>query len=156
MIFSLVHVSICESESAVTQSCPALCDTINCSLRDFSVHGIFQARVLEWVAISFSRGSSWLRDQTRVSCIVGRCFYHPSHQGNIILDSKGEQFWCLRGEGLQEGDSGRFHVSGWCPHAAKVSPEEQGKITAWSDSGGWRDWVPRGKGASLELPCVCI
>ena len=37
-----------------------------------SVHGIFQARVLEWVAMSFSRGSSWLRDWTQVSCIVGR------------------------------------------------------------------------------------
>ena len=39
-----------------------------------SVHGILQARVLEWVAISFSRGSSWPRDRTQVSCIVGRCF----------------------------------------------------------------------------------
>ena len=39
-----------------------------------SIHGIFQARVLEWVATSFSRGSSRSRDQTQVSCIVGRCF----------------------------------------------------------------------------------
>ena len=39
-----------------------------------SVHGIFQARVLEWVAISFSRGSSWPRDQTQVSHVVGRRF----------------------------------------------------------------------------------
>ena len=39
-----------------------------------SVRGIFQARILEWGAISFSRGSSWLRDQTRVSGIVGRRF----------------------------------------------------------------------------------
>ena len=45
-----------------------------CSLPDFSVHGIFQARVLEWVAISFSRRSSWLRDWTWVSRIVGRRF----------------------------------------------------------------------------------
>ena len=37
-----------------------------------SVHGIFQARILEWVAISFSRGSSWPRDWTRVSCTAGR------------------------------------------------------------------------------------
>ena len=47
-----------------------------------SVHGIFQARVLEWVTICFSRGSSQPRDRTRVSCIVGRCFYHLSHQGS--------------------------------------------------------------------------
>ena len=40
----------------------------------FSVHGISQARTLEWVAISFSRGSSWPRDQTRVCCIAGRFF----------------------------------------------------------------------------------
>jgi len=46
------------SESEVTQSCPTLCDPMDCSLPGFSVHGIFQARVLEWVAISFSRGSS--------------------------------------------------------------------------------------------------
>ena len=47
---------------------------MDCSLPGSSVHGIFQARVLEWVAISFSRGSSQHRDQTQVSGIVGRCF----------------------------------------------------------------------------------
>ena len=46
---------------------------MDCSLPGFSVHGIFQASVLEWVAISFSRGSSWPRNQTWVSCIAGRC-----------------------------------------------------------------------------------
>ena len=39
-----------------------------------SVYGISQARILEWVAASFSRGSSWSRDQTHVSCIAGRLF----------------------------------------------------------------------------------
>ena len=58
----------------VVQSCPNLCDPMDCSLPGSSVHGIFQARVLEWVAISFSRGSSWPRDRTRISHIVGRCF----------------------------------------------------------------------------------
>ena len=47
-----------ESESEVAQSCPTLCDLIDCSLPGSSVHGIFQARMLEWVAVSFSRGSS--------------------------------------------------------------------------------------------------
>jgi len=46
---------------------------MDCSLPGSSAHEIFQARVLEWVAISFSRGSSWPRDQTWVSHIVGRC-----------------------------------------------------------------------------------
>ena len=48
------------------------CNLMNCILPVSSVHGIFQARTLEWVAISFSRGSSWSRDRTRVSCIAGR------------------------------------------------------------------------------------
>ena len=59
-------------ESLVAQSCPALCDGKDYSLRGSSVHGIFQARVLKWVAISFSRGSPRPRDQTQVSHIVGK------------------------------------------------------------------------------------
>ena len=56
----------------VAQSSPTLCDPMDCSLSGSSVHGIFHARVLEWVAISFSRGSSRPRDRTWVSRIVGR------------------------------------------------------------------------------------
>ena len=58
--------------SKVAQSCPTLCDPMGCSLPGSSVHGIFQARVLEWIAISFSRGSSQPRDRIRVSRIVDR------------------------------------------------------------------------------------
>ena len=61
-------------ESEVTQSCPTLCNPTDCSLSGFSVHGIFQARVLEWVAISIPRGSSRPRNWTQVSCIAGRYF----------------------------------------------------------------------------------
>ena len=68
----LVHI---ESESEVTQLCPTLCDPTDFSLPGFSVHGIFWTTVLEWVAISFSRGSSRPRDRTWVSYIIGRCFY---------------------------------------------------------------------------------
>ena len=63
----------CESESEVAQSCLTLCDPM-CSLSGSSVHGIFQARVLEWVAISFPRGSSRPRNRTWLSCIAGRRF----------------------------------------------------------------------------------
>ena len=63
-----------ESESEVAQSCPTLCDPMDCSLPVSSFHGIFQATVLEWVAISFSRASSRPRDPTRMSHIVGRRF----------------------------------------------------------------------------------
>ena len=66
------ELSEAESESEVAQSYPTLCDPMDCSLPGFSVHGIFQARVLEWVAISFSRGSSRPRDRTQVSRTVGR------------------------------------------------------------------------------------
>ena len=48
----------------VTQSCPTLCNPMDCSPPGFSIHGILQARILEWVAISFSRGTSWPRDWT--------------------------------------------------------------------------------------------
>ena len=58
----------------VTQSYPTLCDPMDCSPPGSSVHGILQARILEWVAISFSRGSSQPRDRTQVSHIAGRCF----------------------------------------------------------------------------------
>ena len=58
----------------VAQSCLTLCNPMDCSLPGFSIHGIFQARVLEWVATPFSWGSSQPRDQTRVSCTIGRRF----------------------------------------------------------------------------------
>ena len=61
-------------EVLVTQSCPTLCDPMDCSPPGSSVHGILQARILEWVAIPFARGSCWSRDQNQISCIAGRFF----------------------------------------------------------------------------------
>ena len=58
----------------IIQSCRALFNPMDCSLPGSSVHGILQARIVEWVAISCSRGFSWPRDRTRVSCIAGRFF----------------------------------------------------------------------------------
>ena len=60
----------------VAQLCPTLCDPMDCRLPGSSVHGIFQAKILKWVAISFSRGSSWPRDGTYVSCIDRWVLYH--------------------------------------------------------------------------------
>ena len=57
------------------QSCWTLCNSMDCSPPGSSVHGIFQARILEWVAISFSRGSSGPRDWTYVSCIGRQILY---------------------------------------------------------------------------------
>ena len=58
---------------------------MDCSPPGSSVHGIFQARILEWVAISSSRGSSWSRDQSWVSCIGRLVLYCLSHQGSLRL-----------------------------------------------------------------------
>ena len=73
-----MEVLLCGSVHA--QSCLTLCNLMDCSPPGSSVHGIFQARTLEWVAISFSRGSSQLRDQTLVSCIscTARWILYPS------------------------------------------------------------------------------
>ena len=60
--------------SEVTQSCLTLCEPMDGNLPGSMVHGIFQARLLEWAAISFSRGSSQPRDQIRVSSTAGRRF----------------------------------------------------------------------------------
>ena len=58
----------------VTRLCLTLCNPMDCSLPGSSVHRIFQARELEWVAILFFRGSSQPRDRTQVSCTAGRFF----------------------------------------------------------------------------------
>ena len=64
-LYRLSHCQASVQFSSVPQSCPTLCDPMDCSLPGSSVHGLFQARVLEWVAISFSRGSFQSRDRTQ-------------------------------------------------------------------------------------------
>ena len=66
--------------SSVAQSCPTLCNPMDCSMPGSSVHGIFQARKLEWVAMPFSKGSSRPRDRTHVSYVscIGRWFFTTS------------------------------------------------------------------------------
>ena len=92
IILSEVSVSECE----VAQSHPTLCDSVDCSPPGSSVHGVLQARILEWVGISFSRGSSRPRSRTRVSCTAGR---HPlRHQGSlekwVFEESQAKQISC--------------------------------------------------------------
>ena len=74
-----------KSENEVAQSCPTLLDPMDCSLPGSSLHGIFQARVLEWVAISFSRGSSQPRDSTWIYPHCRQTLYRLSHQGRSLL-----------------------------------------------------------------------
>ena len=72
--FSFWQVLLQKCVCSVTQSCPPLCNPMGCA--PSSVPGILQARILEWVAISSSRGSSWCRDQAYASCIGRRILYH--------------------------------------------------------------------------------
>ena len=73
------------------------CDPVDCSLPSSFVHGILQARILEWVAISFSRGSSRPRDRTQVSCIVGRFFTTWScrrfHKNKLVIFMRRFIWW---------------------------------------------------------------
>ena len=74
------------------QSCLTLCDPMDCSRSGSSVHGILQARTLEWVTIPFSRGSSRPRDRTQVSCIAGRFFsIWTTSEGQFFLKGRSKQ-----------------------------------------------------------------
>ena len=66
---SMTNNNNCCCHCSVAQSCLTLCYSLDWSSPGSSAHGILQARILEWVAIFFSRGSSWPRDQTWVSCV---------------------------------------------------------------------------------------
>ena len=87
---SLRHLPFMESiflfVCLVTKPCPTLCDPMDCSPPGSSVHGIAQARILEWVAISLSRGSSWPRDRTHVSCI-GRWILYQGASREALTSS---------------------------------------------------------------------
>ena len=70
----------------VLQSCLTLWDPMDYSLPGSFLHGVFQARILEWVAMPFSRGSSWPRDWAQVSCTAGRCFTFWATREALVLN----------------------------------------------------------------------
>ena len=79
MIQFIIHILFASTmwmHAKLLQLCLTLCNLMDWSLPGFSVHGILQARILEWVAISFSKGSSWPRDWTHISC-TGRWILYP-------------------------------------------------------------------------------
>ena len=118
-----------ESESEVAQSCPTLCYPMDRSLSGSFVHGIFQARVLEWIAISFSRGSSQPRNRTQVSCIAADAL--PSE-----LMPSCKKLWCLKGK------ASACNV-GWIPESGRSPGEGNGNLLQYSclenpmDGEGW-------------------
>ena len=79
---SLTEVTQHMCQLLATQSCPTLCGPKDCNLPVSSVHGILQARILEWVVTAFSRASFQPRDQTRVFCIAGRFFTMVNPKGS--------------------------------------------------------------------------
>ena len=68
---SIEKVSLCDVVAWSAKLCSTFWDSLDGSPQGSSVPGIAQSRILEWIAISFSRSSSWPRDQTRISCIAG-------------------------------------------------------------------------------------
>ena len=112
----------------VAQSCPTLCDPMDCSPPVSSAHVIFQARTLEWVAISFSRELSQPRDQTWVSCIAGRFLTiwvtREATQALLESNSAGE-----RGRAAGENDA----WSQWTQHRPSSCCSE-GHMLPWAQT----------------------
>ena len=125
------------------QSCPTLFNPMDCNPPDSSIHGILQTRILEWVAVSFSKGSSWPRDLTCLfcdSCIAGRFFTAEPpgkpvslNTNNIIYETSRQsrfdaQYWMLGAGALgqprgmvwggrrEEGSEWGTHVYLWWIH----------------------------------------
>ena len=162
---------------SVAQSC-LLCNPMDCNLPGASVQGILQARVLEWVAISFSRGSSWPRDQTHVSCIAGRFFISwPTREAPSIFRYYKNSV--LLGRKLRHTDpptqasvcQSKVECTPSCSPppaewAAGRQPFARGRVSGahlvTCLGGGWpgSNAVDGGAGGGVwleeQLPCVCV
>ena len=124
LIKSAVHQNyLFEWVVTITLLCPTLCDPM-----DYTVHGILQARILEWVAVPFSEASSQHRGQTQVSHIAGRFF--------TSWVTRKAQFYCLCFPLDSKLHEGRIH--GGLAHCLNLSAQH----TAWhmSPNVSWREW----------------
>ena len=126
----------------VLVSCVQLCDPMDCSLPDSSFHGIFQARILEWVAIPFSRGSSWPRDQTQVSCIAGRFFTFSATMEALCFCNSAVQGEQLRNSstGQEGGSRSRAYRHSACLRAARWG---WGRLILVTVQGPQSKWNPK-------------
>ena len=109
-----MHMDLCAHAKSL-QPCPTPCDPMDCSAPDFSVHGILQARILEWVATPFSRGSSPFRNRTHISYVscTGR-------QGLYLLAPPGEPIWMGRSSFIKTVVSHVLKSTGQSPPESKV------------------------------------
>ena len=152
------------NECEVAQSCPTLCDPMDCSLPGSSVHGIFQAVVLEWIAISFSKGSSQPRDRTQVSCIVDRHFtvwptgksiYFSAKMGIIMVPTSATQV-VLLGKNLPASagdgrDASLIPGSGRSPGGGHGCPLWYSCLENPMDRGAWWATVHRVTKSQAQL-----
>ena len=143
--------SACMPACLVAQLCPTLCNPMTCSPPGSSVHGISQARILEWVAISFSRGSSPPRDRTHVSYIGRQILYHHSSVIAWRIPWSGEPGG-LQSMGLQR--IGHNWVSTHT-HTASAWPSKN-LDTKGMNKPQYKPWTPSLRWASLtgSTPCV--
>ena len=113
-------------ESEVAQLYPTLCDPMDCRPPGSSVQGIFQAGILEWVAISCSRGFSRLRDWTRVSCPAGRLF--------TVWATREAQVQRDRNEGKWERSRGGKPWLQWAPSWLEIAfpPSPKGRVMGYA------------------------
>ena len=103
----------------VAKSRPLYCDPMDPT--GYSVHGILQARILEWAAISFSSGSSWIRDATRISCTVRQILYHcPTRKA-----------WSMKGR-KEIGTDSSWTITGATLRAQWVSHTVLGRSSRWA------------------------
>ena len=148
-----ITLLLCAAAAAAKslQSCPTLREPVDCSLPGSSVHGIFQAIVLEWIAISHSKGSSQPRDRTRVSCIVDRRFTawatreipHTSKVMLKILQARLQQY--VNRElsdiqaGFRKGRGTRDQIANirWIIKKSKTVPEKHLLLLYWLHQSLW-------------------
>ena len=117
-----------------TQSCPTLCSPLDCSPPDTFVHGIFQARILEWVSVSFSRGSFQPRMEPTSPALAGR-FFTPEppgktqarrHEGEVMWWQMEVAWHCLKPRNARSLEGARTDSSpptseGWGPADTLIS-----------------------------------
>ena len=106
--------SVSEWVSEVAQSCPTLCDPVDCSPPGSSVHGILQAGILEWVTISFSRGSSRPRIEPRSPSLQADALTSesPGNQPRQYIKRE-RHYFAKRGPSSQSYDFSNSHVWMW-------------------------------------------
>ena len=130
----------------VAQACPTLCNPMDCSPPGSSVHGILQAWIQEWVAISLSRGSSQPRNQSWVSCFAGGCFTAwATREAHVRLPRRFNIWIC------QAWDSFAFSVTNFWVKFGHFCYSE---YLDWATELNWKR-LPQGNFLCFHWKCIC-